>query len=539
MPLVPAQLDPTVRPAGPPGVFEQVDAQPGSFGGYTAAALQKVGASTGQVGDAFSQGALVRQQEYNESGADQLNTQNDASARAAVAQFMTLRGADAMNGRQAILDQIEQQRQATKATAANPQMARMFDYMSRRSQMNYLNNVEYHAATEFKVWQGDVATGAITNSVNASAENWNDDNAFAKNIANIGIQADKLAALKGIDPASDAGVANRNHFVSEAWQARIHSVMAQDADTARQLFDQNADQIDAPHRANLDAQITQHQFMQMARDDAVANRADREAQTLLRNNQTTTEAQIFGNAIKGKFPSAGALADMVSTQQISKGGMETMLALQRRGEDMPDNSRAALDMYKNIYSGQASVQDVYDAAKAGHLKMTTAKSLMAAAAAQGGKADSMVARQARSSVMAAAGVPDGMINISHDDAVRKAQAETEWTNRVTIGGEDPAAVRDDMMTKYQPQNRPPTTWPAPRAGTISSSVDAKAAAVKTPQMFDSGQITQQQFDSEKALIVNYGKFFAAQDSANQARKAASAGKLGSGPQAKIKGQVPD
>ena len=542
MPTIPFNPLPTEQSTGAPGVFQRVESDPGMFGGYTAAGAQRVGTALEQGGGTIADNAIRFQQEYNETATDQGNTQFDSQVRPIVGNFRTLRGADAMSARADTLAKIEDLRQQVRDTMQNPEQRRMFDYMSRRTAVRYQDEVEFHAAGENKVWQGDTAVGAITNEINNSATYWNDTPRFAESLGNIKVQADKLSILKGIDPNSDAGKANVTHYQSEAWSARIHSVMAQDSNLARDLFDANADQIDAAHRASLDQQITNHQWTDMARAESEQRRMDATAARQLAITQAGNLAQLTADTLQGKPVNWSNVADMVRTQQVAPHVPEFLMSLSRQRAAGPasDRADAVIALHQALDDPSVSIDDrmkaISGAARQGFITSATAGTLVDAAYRKDQRGDDQAAREARGTVLAAAGVPDGMINISHDDAVKKAAVMSEWTDRVVVKGEDPIAVRDDMVPRYMPAGMPPVTWPRPKLGPIASTQDAKTVAAATNAAFQAGRLTPEQYQAEKANIVRFATFYSGIDAARAA--AATTKKQQPGDKAKPRGVIP-
>lgn len=541
MPTIPFDAIANVASTGAPGVFQGVNTNPGMFGGYTAEGMQKVGAAGQQFGDMAADNAIRFQKEYNETAVDQANTAFASTTRDAVGNFRQLRGQDALKAQAGVLQSIEQSRQDIRAGLANPEQQRMFDYISRNNARRYLDEVTFHAASEGKVWQGDVANGAITNSLNDISNYWNDDKRFAQGIGEIKIQAAKLLQLKGIDPASDTGRAAIQSYVGQAWSARIHSVMSHDSDLARALFDANADQIDAAHRSTLDAQITNRQWTDMMRQDAAARRDEIMAERQMRTTQAANLADLTATVLKGGALNWGDVADKIRSQQLSPSASEFLISLQRRRASGPDSDRpdAIIALHKVMNDPNASVDDkinaIQGAAHHGAITANTTGTLVDQAYKSDTRVETATQREAKAAVLAAAGTPDGMINLSHDDAVRKAQVLTEWQNRM-MAGEDPIAVRDDMIPKYTPSGVPPATLARPRYGAVNSTQDVKAAASWTKQQLASGAITPAQADAEGRLLGQYNTFFQRVESARAAAAAVRAKQPQTGgPKAKVRG----
>lgn len=550
---VPFDPNPTVAPAPATGAFLNVPERPNAFGVGVAQAGQRMGATLADASNETAQTAQMFQREYNETAVDSANTSYEASKRAVLFGpdgFYSKRGRDAMDAMQPTEQQLEGLRVDTRATLANPEQQRMFDYISRNASRRELYQMQGHATTEFKVWQGETAKGAIDNEVNNSATYWNDDQRFAQSVANIKMQAQNLLKLKGIDPNSDVGRAEITHYTSEAWSARVRSVMQTDPDMARALFDANADYFDAAHRATLDAQITQHQWTSMMRDDAQSRRDEALADKQLRQTQTTNEANILADEYSGKPHSMTQLADLVRTQQISPAMLGAIRAARNAAADAPSDPRLLASFYSRVGdpNNPLTKEEVLNAAGRG-IHGSAAAGLMQALNAQGRREDNPVAQGYYASLktaLAGHNVEQGTVDLTHqagrEQAQLWAQAQAEWTRRVKVGNEDPQQVFADMMPRYQRDVVVPASWPAPRFGSVTSLQDVATVAQRTQGALKDGQISQQQADDQTRLLSLYESFYkdqqARQQAAVAAARAATTKKPDDKNKAKIRGVMP-
>lgn len=532
MPDVPFNPNPTVAPAGAPGVFLNVERNPNAFGASVAQAGQNLGATLDQAGTQTAQTVMKFQQEYNESAVDKANTALEKRNRENVLfgpdGFYNKRGGDAMDAMGPASQQLEQNRLDARASLSNPEQQRMFDYMTRRSASRELYQMQAHATTEFRVWQGDTAKGAIENEVNNSATYWNDDQRFAQSVGAIKIQAAKLLTLKGIDPDSDTGKAEITHYTSEAWSARIRSVMAQNPSVAREMFDANADQMDAGHRAVMDQQLTSHQWTQTMRETAAAQKDEQIAAKQQRDFQTGNEADMMGRAVSGKAPTTGELADALRTQAITPAAYHSIIAVTRGAADAPSDPRLLASMYGRIGDpNNPLTKDEVLAAAGRGLHGGAAASLMQALNASSRREESPVASGLYASLKTALGghnVEQGIVDLTKEagrqDAALWAQAQAEWTNRVRVKGEDPQAVFSDMIPRYQQKPAVPAYLPAPRLGAVLSIDDVKARSAETLAAVKSGQMSPADAAAQSQLLGQYEKFYQVQAARNAAALAA-------------------
>lgn len=363
MPQLPGQTLPSVAPAGAPGVFQNINADPSSFGALTGRGISEVGGSLKTAGDTSADIAIMFQHKYNETATDEANSAFEGNVRDVLFGengFYTKKGRDAMDAMQPTADKLESLRKEVRGNLANPEQQRMFDYMSRRSAQRELYQMQSHATTEFKVWQGETAVGSIKNEIDSSATYWNDSKRFAQSLWNIKLFADKLSLLKGIDPNSDAGKDTVNHYQSEAWTARIHSVMAHDPGLARELFDANADHIDAAHRAQLDQQIASHQWMFDARKEVQARRIDAENQRILKDVQDGRQNDMLAAFNKHQLTPDDVVNDKILTfpQKHVMLGMLNEQAL--KGGQMHTDNAVFLNLLNRIHLPDANPAKITD-----------------------------------------------------------------------------------------------------------------------------------------------------------------------------------
>ena len=506
MPMLPGATVSDVNPAGPPGAYERIDASPVAFGATVGEAMAGLGEHVRQI--------------TNETNVDAANNAFEQSKRAMLFGpdgFYTKNGADAVTAMQPTAAAIEDLRQQTRDNLGNGAQQRMFDYISRNSTRRDLDSMSSHAATQGQVYQKDVATSAITNAVTDSGNYWNDDQRFVESLGNIKMQAAKLAQLQGITGSPDAVKAQENHYVGEAWQARIKSVMAADPDLARQMFDQNADQIDAPHRAAIDAELVNRSYASMMKQLTAESRAANLATQQLRDRQTFNESSLLATITAGNDVKPEELTDLVASQGLSATGYEAIMHA-REGNDDP---HATLDAWRGANDGSLSADGINKLLIAHSISGKTAVDLQRAISATSNPIERSYFDQLKT-VLGGNAIEKGMVDLTNEhgrlQAARWTQAQGEWTNRVQMNHEDPAKVMVDMQQRYQPQAVVPTWLPVPRMGVISNLEDAKTVGARTLAAHNAGTMSNEQYQTEAKTIMQYQQFYQQQQDHLRARQ---------------------
>ncbi|HWK44927.1 MAG TPA: hypothetical protein VNT30_09410 [Stellaceae bacterium] len=251
-----------------------------------------------------------------------------------------------------------------------------------------------------------------------------------------------------------------------------------------------------------------------AHADAMAERDLRRAQSA---NEVTLLSQVYG----GGQVDPKQLADLATSQQISPGGLEAVHSAMARQQAGTDSPLAVIDAYKRLGDGSLTAGDVHGLIINGAVKGTTGAELMRALNAQDKQSQSAIERgtygQLKTALSGQA-VEQGLFKDNEPQVVKWAQAQGEWTNRVTVNGEDPQAVLGDMLPRYQAASTSAPTWlPAPRFGAIANPTDLATIAVKTNQARDAGQIDQPTYDAQVDLLTRYKTFYDQQAAAATVR----------------------
>lgn len=272
----------------------------------------------------------------------------------------------------------------------------------------------------------------------------------------------------------------------------------------------------------LPAQRETFQYRAEMRADRQANQAiaaqahaDAMAERNLRQTQATNEATILGQVIAGSAnaPTPGQMSDLAAHGLISASGLDTIYAAARRGADGQDSAPAAIDLYQKLGQGSLTADDIHAAVGHGELSTRTALNLMEGLNARGKSDTNAIERGAFGQLKTALSgdaIEKGMFGAAdHAPQVAGwAQAQGEWTKRVTVGGEDPQAVLSDMLPRYTSAQAAAPTWlPSPRFGAVTSSDDLNAVGGATYQALQAGKIDQATYDNQKTLLNQYKAFY--------------------------------
>lgn len=189
-----------------------------------------------------------------------------------------------------------------------------------------------------------------------------------------------------------------------------------------------------------------------------------------------------------------------------------------------DNPAAVVNLWHGIDTGAATLDDITTAVRAGHITASTAAEMTKAV--DNGPRRSMTEKDAYGvlkSLLYGGAVETGQINIFGSNRAAEVQAawgeaQGEWNRRVGEG-QKPLDVLNDMVPRYAPQTRHPT-WLTPlRFGDVQSTQDVKNVAVATLRARQAGQIDQQTYDGQVALLNQYRRFYDLEDQAERARRA--------------------
>jgi hypothetical protein len=314
----------------------------------------------------------------------------------------------------------------------------------------------------------------------------------------------------------NAALASRDPQAARAWANKINDPTSYPGllPAQREALAQRAETI--TYRLSVEEATRQ------ARADALAARE-------LTRVQQSNETKLLVQTWQGKPPDLATLQEMADHQQISAGGAAAIHNAMINTEEGHDDPAVANGLYARLRTDLTN-QDVFDARGANKLSKTTSDTLLRAIGTRDEQRDNQVERAAFNELKTALNghaIEQGILTMDpqtrYDQAALWAEAQGEWTKRVTIGRESPQAVLADMLPRYRHVDLSPNAWPQPRVGAIKNLDDVLPVAQKTKAAFDAGQLTPAQYQDEKALIIRIKQYYENQQLLLQSNLKASGG----------------
>jgi len=262
-----------------------------------------------------------------------------------------------------------------------------------------------------------------------------------------------------------------------------------------------------PETAEVLANRAENRAYRMeARANAAQAHQDAVAERGFRLFQTQNEATILANVYSNQPVDMGQVADMARNGLITPGGLDTIHAAVTQGAAGHNDTNAVVDLYARLGNGQLSADDVHAAVGAHQVSGNTALELMRAINEQGKQGASATERGYFSSLrtaMQGGAVEAGMFGRPDQAPVvqRWAQAQQEWTTRVRVNHEDPAAVYSDMSARYAQPTAGVDALPRPLFGAVTNLDQLNSVALQTVQARQQGRIDQATYDREKANLT--------------------------------------
>ena len=269
-------------------------------------------------------------------------------------------------------------------------------------------------------------------------------------------------------------------------------------------------------------------YKHISQKNALEDHADTHADKSLANFQRDNEAVLFGHTVNGEPISETDLGNMLIAQQITPAGYNAIKAVQTKQAEGTDDPMATAKMWGRVSDGNASKDDIYGAVIAKQISGKTANEMIKTQAERAKTQTNAVERGGFETLRAALNGKiieaggEGLKSIFPGEAAGHAaqlwsQAQGEWNDRVIFKKEDPQAVLADMLPRYQKaQPTDPSALPNPRFGAVTSTKDIAAVAQKTKDAFAAGQITQDVYNSEGALLNRYLTFYQHSEAASAA-----------------------
>lgn len=270
------------------------------------------------------------------------------------------------------------------------------------------------------------------------------------------------------------------------------------------------------------------------------------AEQVQKRQQAASFADLYSKAIAGQPVDDAALSEMVKNQQITPTEYNSIRTELTRKDDGTDRAETVIDLASRAAAGENVTADIANARQKGELSKKTTETLINSNATRQREARNELERREHEALHImmgrdAMGQPIVDIGKEHQAAAAalSAQAEREWAERVFVKRENPVDVLGDMAPRYARPITDTAAFPRPRVGTISKPEDVETVARATQTAHDAGQLTDQQFQDEQALILRYKAVLDAQRKQQEAAKAAQdAAKARPGGGARVRGVAP-
>ena len=331
----------------------------------------------------------------------------------------------------------------------------------------------------------------------------------------------------------EEGAQRRLQFTSQVAEVQARSDLTNDPATALQrLSDPTAyPGLNEEARARLTDRADRRYEVVVRRGIAEQEHSDRMADHDLTRQQGQNFAGVVADVVGGKQVDVGQVAEMARTGQISGSQLDSVMSQIRSGSQGRDTPAVVVDLHRRLNDGSLTDDDVSTAMSQGQIRGQTAVDLTKALGEASNRQQTAVEKGSYATLKTALNgnaVEQGLFKDNAPLVDKWADAQSEWTKRVTVGREDPQAVLPDMLGRYATPAQVPAAWPRPRMGAVNSSDDVLKVAQATKAALDGGQISQGQFNQEAQLLTKYDAFFAGQAQASAARSSVAPTKKGGG-----------
>lgn len=257
MPVIPAQLGASVEPDRPRGVFQSQNASAGSFGGYTAQALQGVGAATQQLGGVQANNVIRFQEQQNETDVnDVFANRFSPKFRELYQSYYGLQGKDALAKLPDFQKQMEEVRTETRNGLPNTQQKNLFDQISRRRVEAEFDGMARYAEQQNRVYRAQVQQDTLSNIRTMAADKYNDEQAFGRAIGEGAAEIHRFNAQTGrTDDTGEINKADVRKFTSELAVDRLSRWLNHDPMGAKAWYEKNKDLVEPGRRGQVEREI--------------------------------------------------------------------------------------------------------------------------------------------------------------------------------------------------------------------------------------------------------------------------------------------
>lgn len=289
MPKVPVDNTPSISPAGAPGAYLRIGADPSMFGSQEGAGMSNLGHALEQAGSITAEmairdqrlkteaqlvgspkatePAIAFQKQKNETDVDAAYADNFSPAfRKLYQEFYSKQSKDALDAMPEFTGRMNELRQSVRDSMPNDVQRHMFDQVSRRRVEAELDGMARYSEQQFKVWQHQTSDAFLSNQAMQAADFWNDDQRFGAALgAGLG-EIDRFGASAG--QSAEMMKMRASKFISEANVHRISAAITQDPVAASDMYMKARNEIEPAMRDHLERQLKSAVLPVLARDIA-------------------------------------------------------------------------------------------------------------------------------------------------------------------------------------------------------------------------------------------------------------------------------
>ena len=319
-----------VPDAQAPNDYIRSEATPADMGGQIGNAVQQLGQTGQRLGAEGMEYATQQQALYNKTAVDSgFNQQQQYVNRLLYGNpddpndhgYLSLQGADAMNARAGVMQQIEDHRQQL-SNGMNAAQRLQFEDASRRLTTATEAQVGAHAVQQFQTWTRATQLARADTALQTLSADPSNDDTFTRNVA-LGMQAvAHNAELAGMGP--DASLAQIAQYKAKAYATRATSLAATDPVGAMNFLTANRTEFDGVTFAHL------YENLQP------------KVNAFKAQNLVDTVAPIPGTS--GLGPASGAVQTAAVTAGVDPTQAQTVAHLE-------SNGGAAKDRYGSTHTG--------------------------------------------------------------------------------------------------------------------------------------------------------------------------------------------
>lgn len=252
---VPGALPETEQPTND---YIHAEASPQAFGSQIGQATEKLGQAGQQIGGTATDIATEWQNRINQSAVSNAYQQFQTFSESLLhgdpnnpndQGYLSTLGETALNGRQAVMQKFNDQRQQILGALQNDVQRMTFDNASRRLGQVFQSQVGEHSNQQFRVYSQGTQSALQQTTLQSIGNNFGDDASFQNNLAN-GIHAtQQKAELAGLSPEETQAATQK--YTAQAYQMRAESMAATDPSGALAFVQKNWSSMDPLSGARL------------------------------------------------------------------------------------------------------------------------------------------------------------------------------------------------------------------------------------------------------------------------------------------------